>query len=128
MLMLDNRADAERALALARMHTAHCFIGRDNRRPNRRDFIMEYWTGDSGIASTIPGEDCISYNSSSLRIENEGASGWLLTDGSSRMVTLDNRADAEQAMGVASGSSRQCFIGRNNSRPNRKEYIVQYWR
>jgi hypothetical protein len=128
MLILDNRADAERALALARMHTAHCFIGRGNRQPNRKDFIMEYWTGDSGIETTIPGEDCISYNSSSLEIRNEGASGWLLTDGSSRMVTLDSRSDAEQAMGIASGSSRQCFIGRNNRRPNRKDYIVGYWR
>lgn len=128
MLTLDNRGDAERALALARMHTAHCFIGRNNRRPNRQDFIMEYWTGDSGIETTIPGEDCISYNSSSLEIRNEGGNGWLLTDGGSRMVMLSSRADAEQAMGIASGSSRQCYIGRNNNRPNRKDYIVQYWR
>ena len=128
MLILDNRADAVRALALARRHTAHCFIGRDNHRPNRKDFIMEYWTGDSGIATTIPDEDCISYNSGTLEIRDEGAGGWLLTDGSSRMVMLDNRADAEQALGVASGFSRQCFIGRNNTRPNRKDYIVQYWR
>ena len=128
ILILANRADAERALALARRHTAHCFIGRDNTRPNRRDFIMEYWTGDSGIATTILGEDCISYNPSSLETRNEGLSGWLLTDGSSRMVTLANRADAEQALGVASASSRQCFIGRNNNRPNRRDYIVQYWR
>lgn len=128
MLTLDNRGDAERALALARMHTAHCFIGRNNRRPNRQDFIMEYWTGDSGIETTIPGEDCISYNSSSLEIRNEGGGGWLLTDGGSRMVMLSSRTDAEQAMGIASGSSRQCYIGRNNTRPNRKDYIVQYWR
>jgi hypothetical protein len=128
MKMLDNRADAGRALALARRHTAHCFIGRNNRRPNRSDFIMEYWTGDSGITTTISGEDCISYNPGTLEIRNEGASGWLLTDGSSRMQMLANRADAEQAMGVASGSSRQCFIGRNNSRPNRSNYILLYWR
>jgi hypothetical protein len=128
MLVLDSRADAVRALALARRHTAHCFIGRDNRRPNRKDFIMEYWSGDSGLPTTIPREDCISYNPATLQIRDEGASGWLLTDGSSRMATLDNRADAEQALGVARGSSRQCFIGRGNSRPNRKDYIVQYWR
>ena len=128
MLILDNRADAERALALARRHRAHCFIGRDNRRPNRKDFIMEYWTGDSGMTTTITGEDCLPYNPSNLEIRNEGASGWLLTDGNSRMVMLDNRADAEQALGVASGSSRHCFIGRNNNRPNRKDYITQYWR
>ena len=128
MLMLDNRGDAGRAFALARMHTAHCFIGRDNRRTNRRDYIMEYWTGDSGLTATIQGEDCISYNSGTLEIRNEGANGWLLTDGSSRMVMLDNRADAEQALGVASGSSRQCYIGRNNNRPDRKAFIVGYWR
>jgi hypothetical protein len=128
MLMLDNRADAVRALALARRHTAHCFIGRDNRRPSRKDFIMEYWTGNSGNTTTIAGEDCISYNPSSLEIRNEGAGGWLLTDGSSRIQMLDNRGDAEQALGVASGSTRQCFIGRNNTRPNRKDYIVEYWR
>ncbi|HEX8845959.1 MAG TPA: hypothetical protein VF791_15010 [Pyrinomonadaceae bacterium] len=128
MLILDNRADAERALALARRHTAHCFIGRNNNRPNRRDFIVEYWTGDSGIRTTIAGEDCISYNPSTLEIRNEGAGGWLLTDGNSRMLMLANRADAEQALGITSQSSRQCFIGRNNTRPNRKDYIVEYWR
>jgi hypothetical protein len=128
MLVLDNRSDAVRALALAKRHTAHCFIGRNNRRPNRKDFIVEYWTGDSGIPTTIPGEDCISYNAGTLAITDEGAGGWLLSDGGSRMVMLDNRADAEQALGVASGSTRQCFIGRNNSRPNRKDYIVSYWR
>lgn len=126
MLTLDNRADAARALALARTHTAHCFIGRDNRRPNRKDFIMEYWTGDSGLSGTIAREDCISYNPGSLQVRDEGAGGWLLTDGRSRMATLDTRSDAEQALGVASGSSSQCFIGRSNSRPNRKDYIVQY--
>lgn len=128
MLTLDNRADAERALALARRHTAHCFIGRDNRRTNRRDYIMEYWTGDSGARTMISGEDCITYNSGSLEIRNEGANGWVLTDGSSRMVMLDSRSDAEQALGIAGGSSRQCFIGRNNNRPNRKDYVVGYWR
>ena len=89
---------------------------------------MEYWTGDSGLPTTLLGEDCISYNAGTLTITDEGAGGWLLSDGSSRMVMLDNRADAEQALGVASGSTRQCFIGRNNSRPNRKDYIVSYWR
>ena len=129
MLMLDSRADAGKAFALARRHTAHCFIGRDNRRPNRKDFILDYWTGVSGLPTSVSrGEDCIPYNAGTLQITNEGASGWLLTDGSSRMATLDNRADAEQAQGVASGFSRQCFIGRDNNRPNRKDYIVHYWR
>ena len=32
MLMLDNQSDAQKALALAKRHTADCFIGRDNTR------------------------------------------------------------------------------------------------
>jgi hypothetical protein len=129
MQTLASQADAQKALAMARQHRAQCFIGRDNTRPNRKDYIMLWWRGDSGIVSPIPGgEDCISYNTGGLRIENEGANGWLLTDGSSRMVMLDNQDDAEQALTVTRRFSRQCFIGRNNTRPNRKDFIVQYWR
>ncbi|HEY8186177.1 MAG TPA: hypothetical protein VIF64_08915 [Pyrinomonadaceae bacterium] len=128
MLVLDSRPDAARALALARQHRAHCFIGRENQRPNRKDYIMEYWTGASGIPTTISSEDCLSYDVGGLQIRDEGANGWLLTDGRSRMVMLDNRADAEQALEIARRSSAHCFIGRDNTRTNRKDYIVEYWR
>jgi hypothetical protein len=89
---------------------------------------MLWWRGDSGIPFSITGEDCISYNTSGLRIENEGANGWLLTDGNSRMVTLDNQADAEQALTVTRRFTKECFIGRNNTRANRSDYIMRYWR
>ena len=127
MLMLDNGADARNALALARRHTSHCFIGRDNRRADRQSYIVEYWKGNSGITTNITNPDCISYNENNLSIRNEGASGWLLTDGSSRMFMLDDRGDATQAKQIAENNSKQCFIGRNNSRTNRKSYIVNYW-
>jgi len=128
MQMLATQADAQKALAVARSHRAQCFIGRGNSRPNRKNFIMLWWRGDSGIPFSITGEDCISYNTSGLRIENEGANGWLLTDGNSRMVTLDNQADAEQALTVTRRFTKECFIGRNNTRPNRSDYIMRYWR
>lgn len=129
MKMLASQIDAQRALALARRHRAHCFIGRDNSRPNRGDYIMEWWRGDSGIATSIPGPlDCLPYQRGALRIEDEGAAGWLLTDGRSRMLMLDNRSDAEQALTVARRFSAHCFIGRNNTRPNRKDFILEYWR
>jgi hypothetical protein len=128
MLMLDDQSDAQKALALAKRHTAHCFIGRDNTRSNRRDYILEYWKGNSGQATTITSEDCISYNRANLKIVDEAANGWLLTDGSSRMAMLDDRQDAESALAVAKGYSQQCFIGRDNQRPNRKDYIVRYWK
>lgn len=128
MLMLDNQEDAENALALARGHTAHCFIGRDNNRAVRSDYIVEYWEGKSGQATKIGKEDCLSYQRAGLKIVDEGAKGWLLTDGKSAIVLLDDQQDAERALALAKGYSQQCFIGRDNTRANRKDYIVEYWR
>lgn len=43
MLLLDNEADAQAALALARKFTHQCFIGRDNKRQDRNAYIVQYW-------------------------------------------------------------------------------------
>ncbi len=128
MLILDNKEDAEKALALARRYTSHCFIGRDNTKPNRDDYVHEYWMGDSGIGTVIPNEDCIPYNPDTLRIVDEGLTGFLLTDGVSRMAIYASREDAEEGLRVAKLYKQQCFIGRGNTRPNRKDYIVEYWK
>src|SRR6266536_4119812 len=127
MNVLDNQADAQAALAMTQRHTAQCFIGRDNTRPNRADYIVEYWSGDSGRQTAIGQQDCIRYSTSTLSIVNEGTSGWLLTDGASRMLILDNQQDASNALRLARHFSRQCFIGRDNTRPDRKTYIIEYW-
>ena len=127
MLLLDDKTDAYAALALAQRHTAHCYIGRDNTRPNRLDYIVDYWQGDSGIETTIRDEDCIYYDASALRIVDQGKSGWLLTDGRSSMVLLDDERDAEAALELAKDSKYQCFIGRDNTRADRSAYIVDYW-
>ena len=89
---------------------------------------MEYWKGNSGQTTPIPSEDCIPYNRGNLKIVNEGANGWLLTDGASRMEMLDDQQDAESALAVAKDYNHQCFIGRDNKRSNRSDYIVQYWK
>lgn len=127
MEILDNQADAERALALAQRHTAHCFIGRDNTRANRADYIVEYWAGDSGRNTVIQQPDCIAYRTATLSTVDEGATGWLLTDGASRMVILDSERDAGNALLLARTFTQQCFIGRDNTRPDRRAYIVEYW-
>lgn len=43
LALLDNQADAEAALAVARRHSALCYIGRDNKRPNHAAYVMTYW-------------------------------------------------------------------------------------
>jgi hypothetical protein len=75
MLMLDNQADADNALALARSFTAHCFIGRDNQRADRASYIVEYWKGGSG-APTLPNEDCSTYDPSTVQLKDDGAARW----------------------------------------------------
>jgi hypothetical protein len=128
MLTLDNRTDAVNALALAQRHTQQCFIGRDNRRADRRTYIVDYWAGESGRATTISGEDCIGYSVAGLHLENEGDAGWLLTDGRSRMLMLDNPTDGNNALTLARAFTKQCYIGRGNHRSDRSQYIVEYWR
>lgn len=38
-----DREDAEAGLAVAKQHTQLCYIGKDNTRPDRERYIMEYW-------------------------------------------------------------------------------------
>ena len=73
-------------------------------------------------------EDCIKYRNDTLAVVDEGVSGWLLTDGYSRMAILDNKLDANAALALAKRHQYQCFIGRNNTRSDRGDYIVQYWK
>ncbi|MBN1642964.1 MAG: hypothetical protein JXA09_17135 [Anaerolineae bacterium] len=128
MLLLDNKNDAHDALALAQRHTEHCFIGRGNTRPNRLDYIVDYWQGDSGIRTTIPDEDCLPYDPDALRIVDEGKTGWLLTDGRTRILILDDEQDAQAALTLARQYKYHCFIGRGNTRPESAAYIVDYWK
>ena len=80
----------------------------------------------SGRANRL--EDCIQYNPYTLQIEDIGEKGWRLSDGKIWMQVLDNREDAEAALALAQQHNYQCFIGRNNRRPDRIRYIVQYWK
>jgi hypothetical protein len=128
MLLLDDKDDAYAALALAQRHKEHCFIGRDNTRPNRLEYIVDYWQGDSGKETTIRNEDCLPYYTDALRIVDEGKTGWLLTDGRSRMLVLDDEQDAWATLALAKKHTYHCFIGRGNDRPDPAAYIVEYWK
>jgi hypothetical protein len=43
MLLAHDMNDALAVLRLIERHTRMCFIGRGNRRPNRKRYIMTYW-------------------------------------------------------------------------------------
>jgi hypothetical protein len=129
MAVVDTQQDAEQALALARQGNQQCFIGRNNQRPNRMDYIVEAWGVTNPPLDPLPqAEDCIPYNTGALRLVDLGASGWRLTDGVASMLVLDNPTDAQEALTLARRYRQQCFIGRDNTRANRSDYIVQYWK
>jgi hypothetical protein len=128
LLTLDNESDAQRALALARRHKSHCFLGRGNTRPNRSDYIIEYWEAPTGAPTVIDAEDCVRYDPAALRIAESGAQGFVLTDGRSRLLAADTQKDAQKAWDIAQKHSMLCFIGRGNARVNQRDYIVQYWK
>ena len=114
------QADAELGLQVARLHTKQCFIGRSNTRPDRDRYIFEYWKGSSGLDGTLPENDCLPYDRNAIYIVDEGANGWLLTDGISRMLMFDNQTDAQQALDLLRNYDRICYIGRGT------DYVMTY--
>ena len=128
MQLLDTQSDAQLAASAAIAHTQHCFIGRNNVRPDRYAYIFEYWKGDSGMGVEPPVSDCIAYNPFNLTIADGGANGWFVMDGASSLLMLDTMADASAAQAVLQTNNLLCFIGRSNARPDRSQYIHTYLR
>lgn len=128
MKMLDNKEDARNALRVARRHTRHGFIGRDNPRRNRIDYITEYWTGNSGLPyEPLTKVDGIPYNPTNVVAEDLDDKGWRLKEGNHWMLMAHDMNDGLAILRVVERHTRMCFIGRNNRRPNRKSYIMTYW-
>ncbi len=125
---LASQSDANQAKALAQQYTAQCFIGRNNQRPNRLDYILEFWSGDSKPKTPLRSEDCLRYDPTSLRADNLGTTGWLLTDGVSRIHLLDDQPDASLALTLARRYSYHCFIGRRTPGTASSAPIVEYWK
>lgn len=95
MKVLDNKEDARNALRVARPHTRHGFIGRDNPSQNRIDYITEYWTGNSGLPHRpLTKVDCIPYNPTNVVAEDLDEKGWRLKEGNHWMLLADDLNDA----------------------------------
>ena len=125
---LDKESDAKQALALARRFKKRCFIGRSNTRINRSDYIIDYWAMPTNVPSPIPNEDCREYDRASLTSKEVGAAGFSLEDRSGRLTLADTKADAQKAWNIAKDHTALCSIGYRNTRQNRRDYVVQYWR
>ncbi len=134
MLIFDTEEDAKNGLKVAKRHTRQCFIGRSNKRSNRKDFILSYWDGNSGLRSEpLSKEDKISYNPRNVSVRYDAAAGfWRVVEKLSNnqehyMFIADNMADALAMLSVTERYSKTCYIGRGNKRSNRKDFIMHYY-
>jgi hypothetical protein len=128
MKLLDNKEDARNAMLVARRYTRQGFVGRDNSRQNRIDYITEYWAGSSGLPhEPLTKVDAIPYNPTKVVAEDIDADGWRLKEGNLWMLLANDLNDALAVLQVVERYTKMCFIGRNNHRPNRKSYIMTYW-
>jgi hypothetical protein len=128
LLTLDNEQDARRALSLARRYKAHCFVGRVNKRPNRSDYVREYWKTPTGTTTQIDGEECASYDPAATTITERGPEGFAVVSGRQLFLLADSRTDAQQVWDLARHSSSHCLIGGKNRRENRRDFTVEYWK
>jgi hypothetical protein len=125
---LDNESEAQQVIALARRYKGHCFIGRGNTRSNHSDYVVDYWIAPTNVPSTIQKEDCREYDRGSLTMKDLGAAGVSVEDRNWRLTLADNKTDAKKIWDIAKEHLAFCLIARNNSRPNKREYMVQYWK
>ena len=127
-LAFKREVDAKDGLALVKAYKKHCFIGRNNTRPDRARYIMDYWMDPVQPSPAIASPDCYPYKASDLNIAPETASGWLLKRGDSGSITyFDTKADAEKAIMVMKHFNQGCYIGRGYTGSDRLNYIADWF-
>lgn len=126
LALLSNIHDTKQTLELAKQFNQMCVIGEKTTQ-----FRTQYWIGGSGETGNLTNNDCLSYDPKKIEMVSDG-NLWRLMDMSegqpSYMLTFSERADAEAAMQIIKTSTQHCFIGRDNNRENRFDYIVEYWK
>lgn len=120
MVQFGSEQDAQNGLALAQRYSEHCFIGRHpstrlnlttEDAPARRRLIVHYWKRPTGQQTRISAETCHPYVGSALRSEDRGTEGWVVTDGKTFRIAVDNRTDAQEVIALARQSTTHCTIG-----------------
>lgn len=106
----DKQDEAERSLEIIQFYKLddQCFVGRP-------DASMEYWKVKGEAPSgAIQGEDCISFNPSTIEVKNMGGR-WKIVDGSSIILDFDdNEHEAYTSLKIIRcyGFTNICFVGR----------------
>ena len=116
----------QKALAVAQRYKRHCYIGRNNTRPEQGQYVMDYWRDSSGQNPTIPGQDddCSPYNRNNLTVEDMGGGdGWRVKDHDHVLHLFDNQKDALNGKLVIAKYSQACTISDGSD----AQINVSYW-
>lgn len=127
LLAYKREVDAQTALAVAKRHKKHCFIGRNNTRTDRKRYIMDYYREPSGINTVLTNPDCISHDPAALTYEDLGATGWRVRTSGELIALFDTKADAQNAILVMKHYTKHCYIGRGYSGSDRLDYITDFF-
>jgi hypothetical protein len=73
---------------------------------------------------------CVPYDPATLKLSEIGATGtWRLQrDDGAIFELFADREDAEAGLEVAKRHTQICYIGKSNTRPNRQDYVMTYWK
>ncbi|MEY4065186.1 MAG: hypothetical protein RIR26_1394 [Pseudomonadota bacterium] len=114
MFAFDVQAEAQQALNILRSFngTQSCFVGRPG--PSMNYFLT---TGGQAPTGWIAGEDCISFDPATVRVEdvNNAGNHYRVVSGNMWMLDFgDKRFEAGRALRVIRdmGFTKQCFVGR----------------
>lgn len=131
-----NEEDAKNGLAVAKRHNRVRWVGRgiSHSNPKRKDYLFEYWTGDSGLPHTpLTNIDIIPYNPNNTFIKyNKDRGDWSVCErlGNGEILGMFIAFDMDDALAilnVVQNNNRLGYIGRDNHRSNRKDYIMRYF-
>lgn len=72
---------------------------------------------------------CVPYDPAGLKLELQRTGDWRLqrADGAIFKLFAD-REDAEAGLAVAKEHTQLCYIGKSNTKANRRDYIMEYWK
>jgi hypothetical protein len=127
LAVFETEADARKALRFARAYNQMCFIGRDNERKNRFEYITEYWRGLSGLTVVSNDDDCVTYDPSQATIEKT-KDEWQVRVGESVIVHSASADDANAALRLVKDYHRRCFIGWKTAVEHHSRKFIEYWK
>jgi len=123
LFSFSSRSAATKAKNIIKAYngTKSCFVGRPGPSMN---YILT--AGDQAPQGYVQGEDCISFNPATVRVENVNGQGnhYRIVSGNMWMLDFgDKRFEAGRALRVIRdmGFTKQCFVGRPGP-------AFSYWR